>query len=55
LPRRALSQQSKDQFAEYPTSRQVSLLGRQFAKSKERFEAFERVGDILPINITPPK
>src|SRR6266542_6360924 len=46
LARRSLHQQSEDQFAEYPSSRHVALLGRQSAEAEQRFEALEQQFDL---------
>src|SRR5712692_3438659 len=44
--RRFLRQQGEDQFGEYPTSRQVGVLGRQLAKPEQRFESLEQKFDL---------
>src|SRR6266852_1159468 len=44
--RRFLCQQGQDEFGEYPTSRQVALLGWQVAEPKQRFESLEQKLDL---------
>src|SRR5260370_20394233 len=44
--RRFLRQQGEDEFGEYPTSRQVGLLGRQLAEPEQRFESLEQQFDL---------